>query len=166
MRFGLRVDTTDCTTITVRGLPPMPEITFASSIPGATVDPIDQPPSNTSYLASCHVVPDDTDRSDEIAREHAVDLVFDHLEDACPRLFQPRRLRTEHNHQVWRRLYVNTDLVALVIHGGVKLLNPVRGGPMVDLGREIDWAKAPLRLACGRHDGYYFARVLESKETS
>jgi len=160
-RFGLRVDTSDCVTITVHGMPPEAQITFKSSEP---IEPIKQQPRDTSYLTSCHVVPDDTDRSAQIARERAVDLVFDRLEDACPALFQPRRLRTEHYREVWRRLYINTDLVALVSHGSVKFLNPLRGGQTVYLGRESDWAKAPLRLACGRRDGRYFARVLESKE--
>jgi hypothetical protein len=111
-------------------------------------------------------VPDSTDRSALVARERAIDLVFDRLEDACPALFQPRRALTEHDRDIWRRLYVNTDLVALVSHGSVKFLNPLRGGQTVYLGLESDWAKAPPRLACGRQDGRYFARVLESKQGS
>jgi len=161
-RFGLRVDTGDCVTITVHGLPPEPELTFKFT------DSPDEPPKqqspDTSYLASCHVVPEAAVLSTQIARQRAVDLVLDRLEDACPQLFQPRRLRTEHVRDIWRRLYVNTDLVALVSHGTVKFFNPVRGGPMVELGRESDWAKAPRQLVCGRRDGRYFARVLESKE--
>ena len=156
-RFGLRVDSGDCATITVHGLPPEPEITFKFT---DSPEPVKPQSPDTSYLASCHVVPDDTDHSEQIARQHAVDLVFDRLEDACPQLFQPRRLRTEHFRDIWRRLYVNTDLVALVSHGTVKFFNPVRGGPMVELGRESDWAKAPRRLDCGRRDGRFFATVL------
>jgi hypothetical protein len=163
VRFGLRVDTSDCATITVHGLPPEAETTIIRS--SAPVRPINRQRGDTSYLTSCHVVPDDTDRSALITRERAVDIVFDRLEDACPALFQPRRLRTEHTREVWRRLYVNTDLVALVSHGSVKFLNPVRG-QTVYLGLESDWAKAPPRLACGRRDGRYFARVLESKPGS
>jgi len=161
-RFGLRVDASDCLTITLHGLPPEAEITFTSSM---TVEPVVQRPRDTSYLASCHVVPDNTDRSAGIARERAVDRVFDRLEDACPALFQPRRLRTEHYRDLWRRLYINTDLVALVSRGTVKFLNPLRGGPMIYLGRESDWAASPQRLVCGRSDGRYFARVLQSNET-
>ncbi len=156
-RFGLRVDASDCATITVHGLPPEPEITFKFT---ESPEPVKPQSSDTSYLASCHVVPDATDRSAQIARQRAVDLVLDRLEDACPQLFQPRRLRTEHVRDIWRRLYVNTDLVALVSHGTVKFLNPVRGGPMVELGRESDWAKAPRQLDCGRRDGRFFATVL------
>jgi hypothetical protein len=163
-RFGLRVDPSDCATITAHGLPPEAEITIIQS--STPIKPINQQSPNTSYLTSCHVVPDNTDRSALIAREHAVDLVFDRLEDACPALFQPRRARTEHDRDVWRRLYINTDLVALVGHGSVKFLNPLRGGETVYLGLESEWAKAPAELACGRRDGRYFARVLESKPGS
>jgi hypothetical protein len=159
VRFGLRADTSDCATITAHGLPPEAEITIIrDSVP---IKSNDQRPSNTGYLTSCRVVPDNTDRSALTAREHATDIVFDRLEDACPSLFQPRRPRTEHDGGIWRRLYINTDLVALVGHGSVKFQNPLRGGPTVYVGLEADWAKAPVRLACGRRDGRYFARVLD-----
>lgn len=160
-RFGLRVDTGDCATITLHGLPPGPQATFDSSQP---LEPVRQQPRDTSYLTSCHVVPDDINRSALIARERAVDIVFDRLEDACPALFQPQRLRTEHSGEVWQRYYVNTDLVALVSLGSVKFFDPNRGGPMVYLGPESNWANAPVRLACGRHDDHYFATVLKSKK--
>jgi hypothetical protein len=160
-RFGLRVDTSDCATITVHGLPPEAQTTFKSSQP---VEPVGQQPRDTSYLTSCHVVPDDIDRSALIARERAVDIVFDRLEDACPTLFQPHRLRTEHSHDIWRRYYVNTDLVALVSLGAVKFFDPSRGGQMVYLGPESNWAHAPVQLTCGRRDDHYFATVLKSKK--
>jgi hypothetical protein len=160
-RFGLRVDTSDCDTIIVHGLPPEPEITYAVSAP---IQPTGQPLPDTSYLTSCHVVPDDRDRSAQIARERAVDVVFDRVEDACPALFQPHRMRTENNGEVWRRLYLNTDLVMLIFRDSVRFTHPVRGGPMVNLGRESDWAKAPLRLACKHRNGHYFADVLKSGE--
>jgi hypothetical protein len=161
-RFGLRVDAGDCAAITVQDMPAEVRIDFKATEP---VAPPKQQPSGTS-LMSCHIVADDTDRSAIIVRERAVDLVFDHLEDACPELFQPRRLRTEHYGEYWRRLYMNTDLVASVSHGSVMVLNPLRGGPTVHLGRESDWAKAPLPLACGRRNGRYFARVLQANEGS
>jgi Glycosyltransferase family 87 len=158
-RFGLRVDTSDCATITVRGLPSEAEGSIQSRPP---VAPGKQPPRSTSYLTSCHLVPDNTDSSARVAREHAVDVVFDRVEDACPTLFQPRRLPTEYFVEFWRRYYVNTDLVVMISHGTVKFLDPVRGGQMVYLGLESDWAKAPLQLACGRRDYRYFANVLKS----
>lgn len=160
-RFGLRVDASDCATITVHGLPPQPEITIKRSVP---IEPIEQRPLDTSYLTSCHVIPDDTARSAQIARERAVDVVFDRVEDACPALFQPRRMRTETDGKVWRRLYLNTDLVMMIRRDYVRFIFPLRGGPDVIVGRESEWAKAPLRLACGRRNGHYFADVLESKK--
>jgi hypothetical protein len=160
-RFGLRVDAGDCAAITVRDMPREVKIEFKAAEP---VAPRVQQPSNANTLMSCRIVPDGSDRSATIARQRAVDLVFDHLEDACPELFQPRHLRTEQYSGYWRRLYMNTDLVATVSHGSVMFLNPLRGGPTVNLGRESNWAKAPLPLACGRHNGRYFATVLEAKE--
>jgi hypothetical protein len=160
-RFGLRVDSSDCATITAHGLPPDATITIIQNTVPAK--PRAEQPPDTSYLTSCHVVPGDADRSAMIARERAVDLVFDRIEDACPSLFQPRRPRTEHDHGIWRRMYFNTDLVALVGRGTVKFQNPLRGGPTVYLGLESDWAKAPAQLDCGRRDGSYFARVVNSK---
>jgi hypothetical protein len=163
-RFGLRVDSGNCATIAVHGLPPEPVITYLSSEPTQPAAAAQRGFSDTSYLTTCSVAPDYADRSAPLAREQAVDLVLDRVEDACPQLFQPRRMRTERHGGVWRRLYVNTDLVALVFHGSVKFSNPVRGGPMVDLGRESDWANAPQRLTCGRRNGRYFANLIISGE--
>ena len=65
-----------------------------------------------------------------------------------------------------KRLYMNTDVVAWVSLGWVKFQEPMRGDDMVVLGRESDWLKAPLPLACGRRHGHYFARVLDSTADS
>ncbi len=61
----------------------------------------------------------------------------------------------------WQRVYMDTDLVAWVSHGSVNFSNPMRAEGIVHLGRESDWAKAPLNLVCGRRNGHYFARVLQ-----
>src|SRR5207237_68832 len=113
-RFGLRADPSDCATIVVRGLPPDLEFTFASSRPVA------KPPANTTYLVSCRLVPDNIDHSPERAHQEAIDAVLDRLEDACPELFQPRRLPTDYRGDAGRRIYINTDLMAWVGNGGVK----------------------------------------------
>jgi len=148
----------DCSTITVSGLPPGLKITITGSKP---VEP--QPPDAT-YLVSCHVVPDTSDRSAQLSRQRDVDLVLDRLENACPELFQPRRLQTEHDGETWKRHYSNTDLTAWVSYGWVKFANPVEGDSLVLVGRESDWAKAPLRLVCVRRGDGYFAKVLKSNE--
>jgi hypothetical protein len=134
-RFDLRVDKSDCETITLRG--------------------------PTSYLVSCRVIPDSAGHAARIARQHAADVVLDRLEDACPKLFQPRRAFTEHRGGSWIRYYGNTDLWAWVSQGGVKFYQSQRGSFRIYVGRESDWAKAPLRISCGRLDGIYNAKVLE-----
>jgi hypothetical protein len=160
-RLGLRVDSSDCATITVRGLPPLIEEAPKTSIPSG------QQPGNTTYLVSCHVViADQTERAAQIARQRAVDVVFDRLEEACPELFQPRGVLSERLGAGWVRRYVNTDLMAMISNGGVKFVHSIRGDDAVFVGKESEWSKAPLRLACGHHDGHYFAQVLRSKEGS
>jgi Glycosyltransferase family 87 len=156
-RFSLRVDTTDCSTITVNGLPSEVALTSEAS------KPVERASANATDLVSCHLVPDSTDHSALIAQQHAADLVLDRLEDACPKLFQPRRLLTEHQGRAWRRYYVNTDIWAWVSDGWVKFYQSQRGSFRSFVGRESDWTKAPLRLACGRRDGVYFAKVLDPK---
>ena len=162
--FGLRVDMSDCATITVHGLPP--ELEFRIVAAAAISQPAPRQPRDTTYLVSCHVVPDNTDRSAQIARHRTVELVLDRLEDACPQLFQPRRPLTEYSGNVGVRRYGNTDLSAWVSNDGVKFRQPIRGDSVVYVGREADWVKAPLRLACERRNGHYFAKLMDSKEGS
>jgi hypothetical protein len=153
--YGLRPDMDDCATITVHGLPPALEFRYETSLP--------QEPQNrdTTYVATCRVVRDTTDQSAVIARQRAVDLVFDRLEDACPSLFQPRRLvAAQHYGNVWQRGYGATDIVAWISFGRVKFSDQIRPHGVIDVGSENDWAKAPLRLDCGRRNGVYFAHVL------
>jgi hypothetical protein len=157
-RFGLRADPTDCARITVHGLPPDLEPIFLGSSPR---EPLSK---NTTYIVSCRAVPDSTDHSAELARLQRADVVLDRLEDACPQLFQPRRLPTDVRGAAARRLYINTDVVAWISLGWVKFQEPLRGDRMVVLGREDDWLKAPLQLACGRDRGHYFARVLNAAD--
>ena len=79
--FGLRADMADCSTITVHGLPPALQIRYQTSLP-------QEPQSrDTTYVATCRVVPDSTDLSALIARRREVDPIFDRLEDACPNSF-------------------------------------------------------------------------------
>lgn len=153
--FGLRPDMGNCAIIAVHGLPPALEIRFKTSLPQ---EPLNR---DTTFVAACRVKPDLTDRSALVARRRAVDLVFDRLEDSCPKLFQPRRLVTVHFGNAWRRLYGATDIVAWISNGRVKFSDQIRPSGVVDLGSESDWMKAPMRLDCGRRDGVYFAHVLQ-----
>jgi hypothetical protein len=152
--YGLRPDADDCATITVHGLPPDLEIRFQTTLP-------QEPQSrDTTYEVVCRLVPDTADRSALVARQRAVNLVFDRLEDACPMLFQPRRLVTVHYGAVWQRGYGATDIVAWINKGRVKFRDQIRPNGIIDVGSESDWAKAPLRLNCGKRDGHYFAHIL------
>jgi hypothetical protein len=75
-------------------------------------------------------------------------------------LFQPRRLVTAHYGAVWQRGYSATDIVAWINKGRVKFRDQIRPNGIIDVGSESDWAKAPLRLNCGKRDGHYFAHIL------
>ena len=146
--LGLQVDPGDCATISVQGLASDPEI--GTGLP------------YTLSLLSCGLVADHGEHSAELARQRAANVVLDRLEDACPELFRPRRAPTARYDKMWRRVYVNTDLIAWVSKNEVKFFDPARGDDLVYLGSESDWARTSLRLACGRRNGHYFARVLDS----
>jgi hypothetical protein len=156
--FSLRVDEDDCATIAVRGLPPDLEFTLAGS------QPVVAQSRDTTYLVSCRVAPDGADYSAHTSAHHDIDLALDHLEDACPALFQPRRPNTEYIGDGGLRRYLNTDLTAWVSHGWVKFMHPSKGGDIIYLGRESAWIKAPIQIKCGRRDGAYFAGLQESTE--
>jgi hypothetical protein len=93
-----------------------------------------------------------------------IDLALDHLEDACPALFQQRRPNTEYSGDGGLRRYLNTDLTAWVSHGWVTLRQPSIGGDTIYLGRENAWTKTPIPIQCGRRDGRYFASLPEATE--
>jgi hypothetical protein len=156
-RFGLRTDMSDCATIIVHGLPP-------SDIHYKTSSPTKPEIRDTTYLVTCRVVPDTADRSTQIARQREVDVVFNRLEEACPKLFTPRRLVTVHEGDVWRRLYGSTDILAWISHGRLKFEDLTRPHGITDLGPESDWAKAPLQLECGIRNGVSFAHIVGSNE--
>jgi hypothetical protein len=150
--FGLRVDMSDCESITVQGLRSRTWTAFDSSMPVAFTF------RHKSEFASCHLMVDTRDWSKEATVRRAADVVLNRLEDACPRLFQPRRPQTEHVNQVWMRFYGATDLTAWVSQGEIKFIDPIRGAHEIIVGREEAWASGSLPLECGRRDGIYFAR--------
>jgi hypothetical protein len=157
-RFGLRVETSDCETISVKGLSSEPAFSLDASTPDA------QAPTETTYLVSCRLVPDGADHSVKTTQQLEADLALDRLEDACPELFQPRRPLSEHRGRGWIRYYGNTDLWAWVSDGWVKFYQSQRGQGRIFVGRESDWIKAPPRITCGRQGGIYFAQMLDSSQ--
>jgi hypothetical protein len=123
--------------------------------------PADHAKAATAQFTSCRLVRSTADRSSYVAREQSVDLILDRVEDACPMLFQPRRMRTVRWGDAWVRTYQGTDLVAWVNRGHVKAVDLVKGaGDVLQLGSESDWVRAPQRLACGRRDGRVIANTL------
>jgi hypothetical protein len=152
--YGLRPDLTDCATIAVHGAPPeLPLHQGSLPLEAQNSEP-------TTYVETCRAVPDTTDLAALKARQRAADVVFDRLEDACPRLFSPRRQISLRYDNTWRRRYGATDIVVSISHGRVTLSDHMRPYGPIDVGSESDWAKAPMRLECGKRDGVYFARVL------
>ena len=152
--YGLRPDLSDCATITVHGLPPEMKIRYQGTLP------LEQQNRETTYVEACRALPDTADLAALKTRQRAADLVFDHLEDACPKLFQPRRMLSLRFGESWRRVYGATDIVASISHGQVKFSDEMRPHGPIDVGSESDWVKAPLSLECGRRNGVYFAHVL------
>ena len=105
----------------------------------ATSLPAVPQPRDTTYLLSCRVVQDKSDHSAQMPMRRNADLALDHLEDACPALFQPRRPRTEYSADGGLRRYIGTDLTAWVSHGSVKFLQPFGGR-----GRGLSWSRKRL----------------------
>jgi hypothetical protein len=159
--FGLRVDMSDCATITVDGVRPQILRPFQSSLP--------EPPRAAgparfkAYLATCHVVVDTRDNAKEFAERRAADRVFDRLESACPEVFQPRHSQSIHEAGTWMRRYPPTDVIAWLSDGELKFVDVAHGAEASVLGTEKDWTAAPQPLQCGRHHETYFANVLPAK---
>jgi hypothetical protein len=156
--YGLRPDLSDCATITVHGLPPELKIRYQGTLP------LEEQNRETTYVETCRAVPDTADLTALKTRQRAADLVFDRLEDSCPRLFQPRRMITLRFGDSWRRVYGATDIVASISYGRVRFSDEMRPHGPVDVGSESDWARAPLRLECGKRNGVYFAHVLPASQ--
>jgi hypothetical protein len=115
------------------------------------------------HLATCRVLEDTSDQSQELLDRRAIDIVFNRMEDACPALFQPPRPQTDHQNNLWLRVYPGTDLTAWVSKGEVKFVDPTRSIHEIGIGREEDWAKAPVSVECGRRHSVYFARIRHAK---
>jgi hypothetical protein len=149
--YALSVDEKDCATITVYGLPPELDFTIASSMP-------EEPQArDRTYLVSCHVIPDNTDYSAYMTPRRNADLALDHLEDACPKVFQPRRAQSEYSEGNALRRYGGSDLIAWVSNGALMFRQLTNGGDVVNLGPETDWTLAPREIQCDRRNGRFFA---------
>lgn len=165
--FGLRANPADCATIAVRNM----SYKWRKVLPGTLPIAISQikariirvPVSPNGEFVACSVVHDTESRVALANAERVPDLVFARIEDACPRLFQPRRPVTQvygdsRSGYIWMRKYPSTNLTMLIVRGETKLVDGVRGGLPNYLGSESDWAKSALPLVCGRRGEFYYAR--------
>ena len=169
--FGLRVDTTDCSTVIAHGVRErwrkVLPATLPIHLPQLGSKAILVPESTEGYLVTCRVVPDPAVRSALAAAAREPDLVFERMESQCPRLFVPPRAVSAvygdgRSGYLWIRKYPGTGLTAIIMNGVLKLVDSTRGGRAAVLGSESDWAKGGVRLACGRQGERYYARIVSS----
>lgn len=147
--FGLAVAADKCSKIIARGAAPIGD--------------------HDAHLVTCPVVPYHGDTTALLAGERAANLAFDHLEEACPELFQPRGITTyilgsrkSRYGYIYLRSYPNTDVAAWVSGKWVKFQRLVAGGHEQYAGPERAWERAPLRVVCRRtSDGDEFLKVLQ-----
>ncbi len=101
-----------------------------------------------------------------LSGQRNADRALDHLEDACPALFQPRRavdtfVGDRAHGYVFQRRYSNTQTVAWVARGSVGF-EKLFGGREEGAGLERMWEEAPPRVSCGR-EGQGYLRVREQR---
>jgi hypothetical protein len=166
----LRADDGNCSTIIIHNVryrwrTVLPD-TLPIRIPQLDGKVLRIPVSPDGYLRVCRVVSDPGAATALERAGRVPNLVLDRIEDACPRLFQPRRPVTatygdSRTGYRWIRKYPSTNLTTFIDHGSVALVDGARGGRPRYLGHESDWAKAPLPLACGRHGELYYAKLME-----
>lgn len=154
--FGLKVDMRSCTTIVAHGVT---TIRFGGA--GAVHAPRQRSLStpNTKYLVTCQLVWNGSESTPPLPGQRIADLAFDHLEEACPALFQPPRPLDRFagdaaQGYVFSRRYANTEILAWIVKGRVNFQHYL-GGSERSAGLEREWARAPLPVACGRTRGGY-----------
>lgn len=155
--FGLRAQDRNCVNIVVRGVPVL------YTVPGAARRRASD--KHTEYLMTCRVVRTSHGPGWVFPGQRQADLAFDHLEEACPALFRPRRpgdqLRGDRrNGYYYARFYPGTGVEAWIIHGMVEFAKRY-GGREEYAGPESMWEKNVPQVACGRA-GTGFLRVVGS----
>lgn len=161
--FGLRADASTCSKIIVRGVSPLDvtDGTHAGAVPPTAArskEPI-------GYLITCRVVPYQETVPGLLAGERAADLALDHLEEACPELFQPRGMATyflgdKNAGYIYVRRYPNTDVAAWVSRKWVRFQRLLGGGQEQYVGPEKIWEKGPSPVSCKRTAGGDYLKVL------
>ena len=158
--FGLQLDTSLCQRIVVHGMSSSPIATSTGRSP--LKQSLAQ--ATTAYYVACRVVTQKARDPALVSAESNANLALDHLEDACPALFQPRRpasylLGDSKDGYIWARQYGDTGMLAWVDKGWMHFQRFM--GQQGYAGPESAWEKAPLRVACGLGaGGDYSLRVL------
>jgi len=162
--FGLKADASRCSRLAVHGVTvPWVEVSSGHARrPRVALQP------NTEYFLACRVgrlTP--SGQALPIPGKRAADLALDHLEDACPALFQPARpadiVSGDPTHgYAFARKYTNTDTVASVGRGSVwflRLLAPEER----HVGPESAWEGHALRVVCRRQGQQGYLKVIEQR---
>ena len=160
--FGLSVDTSRCETIVVHGVHTVFRVE-SSARPGASST---TPDPDTKNLITCHVISDPSAVA-LLPGERTADIAFDHLEHACPALFQPGRpvdvvMGDRRTGYEFIRKYTGSEVHAWIARGVVRFAKLAPGGREQDVGSEAFWAETRPRVACG-WQGRGFLRVLSSR---
>lgn len=133
LRFGFRIDTSDCYAIGWRGeedaLARAANVLAGLGSRGGVLS-----------LGSCALVPGERDPRD-IAAEARMSAVFERIERACPRLFRGHTAITEPLGEEWSRTYAGLE-ARLQTHAGRVVLAPFFRPAHYDLGLLADWERA------------------------
>lgn len=157
--FGLTVDPTRCSMIVARGV----DVIFMVGTPVRhRMHAADGSP-DTKHLMSCHVVRDPSALV-QLPGQRTADAAFDHLEDACPALFQPRRpvdvlMGNARSGYFFLRKYTGSAVHAWIAHGVIRFQKLAPGGREEDAGSETLWARRPPHVVCG-WQGPGFLKIL------
>ena len=133
LRFGFRVDTTDCFAI-----PWQPDDQDALSraanwLAGGrkSIEPLSVVSCGLSRLER---------NPAEVEKERRASALFDRMENTCPDLFRRQTAVTEPFGSGWSRNYTGLD-ARLEAFGDQVILNRYRAGNYVELGRISDWER-------------------------
>ncbi len=143
VRFGLRLDPSDCEAIRYRDSRGLRDGENYAGGPGYKG-------SELGVYWSCAVVPARGGAGKYRGEQLRIDRAFDHVEDACPDLFSPIRTMSEKGPSGWRRLYMNSDIEVWTSNGYLQFIDPVYGGVPLVIGSVEDWEAAPRKLDCSR----------------
>ena len=135
-RFGLRVEPSDCEFLRIQGNLRGERRASAGSA--------------WKYFIACRLLRAPEERLAYERDVSEVDPIFDRVEDACPKLFQPRRPVTQ-EYRYWARTYhMGSEIQLFIDDGRVKYFFPLRGGDAIDIGSVADWRVRPQPFDCSR----------------